>query len=269
MIAYLVLGLIQGLTEFLPVSSSGHLVLAEKLFGLTPPGLLCEAALHLATLAAILVAFRSDLVDLLRALTPRGSLERRKEIGFLILGTVPIAIAGVLVRKNADVWFHSLWVVAVGWLVTSGLLLAADSRARRAHATLPSAAGAVGVGVVQAAALVPGLSRSGSSIAAGILVGMRPERAARFSFLLSIPAVVGAAGWTLFDAVRGPQTTRADAGGIFLGSAVAFVVGLFALRALMRFVARHRLWPFAVYCVALAVAAVLLATFSPSATAGP
>lgn len=264
MIDYVVLGLIQGLTEFLPVSSSGHLVLAERLFGLQPPGMVYEAALHLATLAAVVVAFRSDLVDLFQSLTPRGSVDRRKEIGLLILGTAPIVVAGLLVRETADTWFRSLWVVGVGWLATAAVLAAADRHARRARADLPSAAGAFGIGLAQAAALVPGASRSGFSIGTGIVVGLHPGRAARFSFLLSIPAVAGASGLALWDGTRGADAANVDALGVAVGAVVAFVVGLLALRALLAFVTRRRLWPFAVYCAALGAACLGLA-----AAAGP
>lgn len=260
MIVYLLLGLIQGATEFLPVSSSGHLVLAEKLLGLHAPGLVCEATLHLATLAAVLVAFRRDLAELVRGLTPRGSIERRKEIGFLILATVPIVVAGLCVRGAADLWFRSLWVVGFGWLVTAAVLIAADVRARRSRAALPTAAGALGIGVAQAAALVPGVSRSGLSIGVGMMAGLRPERAARFSFLLSIPAVAGAAALALWDAVRAPADV--DALGLALGALVAFIVGLAALRALLALVARRRLWPFAAYCVLLSAVSLALAASS-------
>jgi undecaprenyl-diphosphatase len=262
MIAYLALGLIQGLTEFLPVSSSGHLVLAERLFGLSSPGLICEAFLHLGTLAAILVVFHADLAELARALTPRGSIERRKEIGLLVVGTVPIVVVGLALRGAADVWFHSLWVVGIGWLATAAMLVAADQRTRRAGSASPSAAGSLGIGVAQSVALVPGVSRSGFSIGAGILVGLRPERAARFSFLLSIPAVAGAAGLTLWDGLREPVAADANILGILLGAGVAFLVGLVALRALLKFVGRGRLWPFAAYCVALSVIALVFAAIS-------
>ncbi len=259
MIVYALLGLIQGVTEFLPVSSSGHLVLAEHLFGLTSPGLLCEASLHLGTLAAILVIFRRDLADLFRALTPRGSMDRRKEIGFLVIGTVPIVVVGLLLRGAADRWFHSLWVLGVGWLATAAMLVAAQRWAAKAASWLPSAAGAFGIGVAQSVALAPGASRSGLSIGAGIIAGLRPERAARFSFLLSIPAVAGASALTLWDGLHDVAAGRADLLGILLGTGVAFLVGLLALRVLLRLVGRGRLWPFAIYCGALSIAAFVLA----------
>jgi undecaprenyl-diphosphatase len=259
--AYFLLGIIQGLAEFLPISSSGHLVLAERLFGLSSPGLVCEACLHLGTLAAVLLVFRSDLADLARALSPRGTVERRKEIGFLVLGTAPIIVLGLLLRDSADWWFHSLWIVGIGWLATAILLLVADRQARRATDAPLTAAGSLGVGVAQAISLAPGVSRSGFTMAAGILVGLSPRRAARFSFLLSIPAVAGAAALTLWDAARSGWG-GISISGILLGSGVAFVVGYAALRAFLGVVARGRWAWFAAYCAALSVTSLLLAALS-------
>jgi undecaprenyl-diphosphatase len=261
-ITYLILGVIQGLTEFLPVSSSGHLVLAERLFGFSSPGLVCEACLHLGTLAAVLLAFHADVADLARAFSPRGSVDRRKEIGFLVLATVPIIVAGLPVRGSADRWFHSLWVVGIGWLATAVFLLLADGRARRAAAASPTAVGALGIGVAQAVSLVPGVSRSGFTMSAGILAGLSPERAARFSFILSIPAVAGAAALTLWDAARSSAPGDVNVAGLLLGTVVAFAVGLVALRAFLRLVARGRWAWFAAYCAALSITAILLAAFS-------
>lgn len=259
MTAYLLLGLIQGVAEFLPISSSGHLVLAERLLGLSPPGLVCEAALHLGTLAAVLVVFRRDLLDLLGAFGPRGSIDRRKEIGFLVVGTVPVVVLGLALRETAAAWFRLPWVVGAGWLATAAMLVAADRVARRARAAAPSAAGALCIGAAQAVALVPGVSRSGFSIGAGMLVGLRPERAARFSFLLSIPAVAGAAGLSLWDGLQAGAAESGDLGGILAGAAVAFAVGIAALRGLLALVARKRLWLFAAYCAALGATFLTLA----------
>jgi len=259
-IYYIVLGLVQGLTEFLPISSSGHLVLAEKLLGFAPSGLIVEAALHLGTLASLLVVFRSDIIGLLRSFSPRGTMDLRKEIGYLILGTVPIVVAGLAMRSAADAWFRSLWVLGAGWLVTAAVLVAADRRSRRSRAALPSAAGAIVIGAAQALALAPGASRSGLSIGAGILAGLRSERAARFSFLLAIPAVTGAAGLAIWDGLRaGGGPVGEELWGILIGAVVAFGVGLAALRFLLAIVARGRLWPFAVYCGAASALAFSLA----------
>ncbi len=260
MIDYLLLGVLQGLTEFLPVSSSGHLVLAQRLLGMAAPGLVVEACLHLGTLVAVLVAFRADLAKLLRAVTPRGSLEQRKEIGYLLVGTAPVVLVGLIVRGTAAAWFDSLWVLAAGWAATAVLLIVASGRVRAARAASPSAVGALVIGVAQAAALVPGVSRSGFSIGAGILTGLRPDRAARFSFLLAMPAVAGAGGLALWDGLTtAAPRVELNVGGLIVGTVAAFAVGLAALRVLLALVSRRALWPFAVYCLGLAAWALALA----------
>jgi undecaprenyl-diphosphatase len=254
-IDYFLLGVVQGLTEFLPISSSGHLVLVERLLGLNTPGVLFEACLHLGTLAAILVLFRSDLAALLRALTLRGTIERRKEIGLLVLGTVPIVVVGLLLRGEVDALFSSLRVVAAGLLVSGCLLLIADRRRGSARGE-PRVVDALLIGVAQAAAIVPGVSRSGATIGSGILAGISPARAARFSFLLAIPAIAGAGALSLWDGLRAGEASH-DGLWIALGSLVAFVVGMAAIRILLAAVAKGRLWIFAAYCLALGVAVLL------------
>jgi undecaprenyl-diphosphatase len=187
-IRYLVLGVVQGATEFLPISSSGHLVLFERLLGLDPPGVLLEALLHWGTLAAVLLVFRSDLADLARSLTPRGSIEGRKEIGMIAAGTVPIVVLGLLLRSSIGGLFGSMLILGAAFLATGLLLALTGVIRRRAERNRAHFADALGVGVAQAAALLPGLSRSGVTIAAGLFAGLTPRRAARFSFLLSIVA---------------------------------------------------------------------------------
>lgn len=251
MIRYLVLGAVQGVTEFLPISSSGHLVLFQRLVGLDPPGVLLEALLHWGTLAAVIVVFRSDLVSLARALTTRGSIEGRKEIGLIVAGTVPIVVIGLLWRTSIAELFASTLVLGGSFLAT-GLLLALTGvirrRAERNQAGFPDA---LGVGLAQAAALLPGFSRSGATIAVGVFAGLTPRRAARFSFLLAVPALFGAGLLSLWDGLRsGVETPWL---GLALGALTSFVVGLLAIRALLALVSRGRLWVFSIYCVALGV----------------
>ena len=256
MIGYALLGLIQGLTEFLPVSSSGHLVLGERLLGLDPPGVLLEAFLHIGTLGAVLWVFRADVVELARSLTRRGTIERRKEIGMIVAGTVPIVVAGVLFRSVADVAFSSLSIVGGGLLFTALVLAVGErfrARARRGQLRFSDS---VIVGIAQALALLPGVSRSGVTISAGTSGGLEPNRAARFSFLLSIPALLGAALLSLWDVSAGGGWSG-DWGGIALGTAVSFVVGIVGVRALLAIVRRSRLWVFSIYCACVGLTALL------------
>ena len=257
MIDYLLLGLVQGLTEFLPVSSSGHLVIAERLLGLNPPGVLLEAMLHWGTLAAIVVALRRDLTEIMLSLYGRGSLERRREIGLLLAGTVPIVVVGLLARGVIDRIFSSFWSVAIGLLVTAAALGVAQWRRRHAPRTWLRFGDAVGVGLAQAAALVPGISRSGLTISTAIALGVTPRAAARFSFLLSIPALLGAGMIALVDGGATDVAASTCWPGLIVGTLTAFVVGVVAIRTLLYVIARRGLWIFAVYCGAVSVAVMI------------
>lgn len=255
MIRYVVLGLVQGLTEFLPVSSSGHLVLAERWLGLDPPGVLLEAMLHWGTLAAILIVFRKDILALLKSLRGKGSLVQRKEVGFLIAGTVPIIAVALLFRETIQSAFSSLTGVGIGLLLTSLILTlgyVARGRARRPAIRFPDA---MVIGLAQAAAVFPGISRSGTTISAGMAMGLTATQAARFSFLLAIPALFGAGMLHLLDALKAPGSQNWL--GILIGTMCAFVSGWVALRAVLRLVQHGRFWTFAAYCFLVGTGTVI------------
>ena len=255
---YAVLGVIQGITEFLPISSSGHLVIAGRLLHIESPGVLLEALLHAATLVAILITFWSDIRLLFRALTPRGTLEHRKEIGYLIAGSVPIVVIGFLFRNAMDALFSSLVWVAIGLFASGGLLILSSIVARR-HRNEVRFSDSIWVGLAQAASLVPGLSRSGATISVGVLAGLTPRRAARFSFLLAIPALLGATLLNLAEALRSDVLMTINGWGFAVAGLVALVVGLVAIRALLALVARGKLWGFGIYCAALGIAVLVFA----------
>lgn len=252
MIRYVVLGVVQGLTEFLPISSSGHLVLAQRLLGLDPPGVLLEALLHWGTLLAIVVVFRNDIAQLFSALTPKGAIEDRKEIGVLIAGTVPIVVLGMLLRMSMGSLFGSMTAVGIGFLVSASLLFLGGWVRRPVERNRASFLEGLLVGLAQAAALVPGLSRSGATISVGRMLGLTPRGAARLSFLLAMPALFGAGLVSLWDALQmgiGGQHII----GLAAGTATAFLVGLLAIRALLALISRGRLWLFGVYCAVLGI----------------
>ncbi|MBU0595272.1 undecaprenyl-diphosphate phosphatase [Candidatus Bipolaricaulota bacterium] len=257
MIRYAILGLIQGLTEFLPVSSSGHLVLAGTWLRIESPGVLLEACLHLGTLAAVLWVFRKDVFSWMVAFTPRGCIERRKEVGLIIAATIPIVIAGFFFRRYVDAAFGSLKLVGGALLVTGVVLLAAwrfRSRAFRRELRFPDA---MVVGLAQVLALLPGISRAGITIGAAVGRRIATERAARFSFLLAIPTLLGAGVLNLLDAVLDGGWSG-DWAGVGLGTAVAFVVGILAIHALFAVLRRSRMWVFAAYCFGVGAAALVL-----------
>ncbi|MFC2082445.1 undecaprenyl-diphosphate phosphatase [Candidatus Bipolaricaulota bacterium] len=246
MIRYVLLGLVQGITEFLPVSSSGHLVLAERWLGLDPPGVLLEAMLHWGTLAAIIIVFRKDIASLLKSLRGKGSIEQRKDVGFLIAGTVPVVAMGLLFRDAIQTAFSSLLGVGIGLVLTAVILWlghVARVRARRPSIRFPDA---LVVGLAQAASVFPGVSRSGVTISAGMAMGLTASQAARFSFLLAIPALFGAGLLHLFDALQAPSSQPWL--GVILGTLCAFGSGWLALHGVLRMVRRGRFWMFAIYC---------------------
>lgn len=259
-----ILGLVQGLTEFLPVSSSAHLVLVPWALGWGEPGLLFDTVLHWGTLVAVVVYFWDDLWSLVRAWVD--SIARRKVdtpqawLAWLILiGTIPAAVIGFLLSDFFESLFSAPLAVAA-FLIGTGLILAAaeTSYDRIRKVDTLRLGDALIVGLAQAAAIAPGLSRSGLTITAGIFRGLGREAAARFSFLLSVPIILGAGLSQIAHAVASPGATAWFP--LVLGFASAAISGYLAIHFLLGFVRRRRLWPFAVYCwvVGLAALAVIV-----------
>ncbi|RME40581.1 MAG: undecaprenyl-diphosphate phosphatase [Deltaproteobacteria bacterium] len=243
------LGLLQGLTEFLPVSSSGHLVLAQHFLpGFNQPGVLFDVLLHAATMLAVCLYFRRDLWGLLvslNATTPEQRAQRRV-LGMILLASVPTAAIGLGFEDFFLKLFDSITTVAVMLLVTGSLLLLAERlRSEGRPITGIGPVDALLVGTVQGLAIIPGISRSGSTIAALLLRGIDGEAAARFSFLLALPAVGGA---TLLSLRHVSQIQSADLPAYCAGAAVAFGVGLAAIHLLMAVIRKRRLVWFAAYC---------------------
>ncbi len=244
-------GLVQGLTEFLPISSSGHLVLVPAALGIEAPDLAITAVLHLGTLVAVLAYYRADVVRVLRF---RRDPEGRRILWLVLAGTIPAAVAGLLLENQIDEIFDD--PILVGWaLIGTGFVLLVSGRFRSTPRALGdgNAADAATVGAAQALALIPGISRSGITITAGLGRGLAPAEAARYSFLLSIPAI---AGGGFLQALE-----LADQGGlsaeVFVGAAVAAVSGYFAIAVLLRLLGRIGLVPFSAYCFVVGSLAVL------------
>jgi len=259
----IVLGVLQGLGEFLPISSSGHLIVVPWLLGWPAHSLAFDVALHLGTLLAVAFAFAGDwwrlLVSFLRGarrgrpfVEPEGRL-----LGLLALATLPGAVAGLLLDDWAETAFRAPGLVAAALAVMGIVLLVADRRARGSGDALGVTAGhALAIGLAQAFAIVPGVSRSGATISVALLLGYRREEAARFSFLLATPIILGAA------ALKVPDLLVAEnAWPILLGVAAAGLVGLASIRWLLAYVRVRDYRPFVYYRLALAAltGAVLLA----------
>ncbi len=254
----IVLGVVQGLTEFLPISSTAHLRIIPALFGERDPGAAYTAVLQLGTLAAVLVYFARDVfVDLPRALftdprSPRGRLPL-----YLIAATIPIAVAGVTLEDFIVGDARSLWVVS-GALIAVGVAMAViDARARNVRMLDDlGLVDALLIGGAQALALIPGVSRSGATICCALLLGLRRTEAARFSFLMSIPAVAGAGIFKMSDAID--ELGAAAVPSLVVGTIVAGITGYASIAWLMRFLGSRRLVGFAAYRVALGVLLVAL-----------
>jgi undecaprenyl-diphosphatase len=255
----LVLGVVQGVTEFLPVSSSGHLILVPRLFGWPDQGLAFDAAIHLGTLAALLAYFRDELVGLLT-----GALSRRLAL-LLAAATVPGALAGLLLDRVIAAHVRAPLLVAAVTAVWAGIMALADRRARTERdgrgdpleRVRPGQA--LAVGFAQALALVPGTSRSGVTITVGLFAGLDRATAARFSFLLGIPITAGAGAVKMLDLLRGGGA-GADAGPLVAALLAAFASGWVAVWFLVTYLERGSLRPFVVYRLVLAavIAAVVL-----------
>ena len=263
----LILGIVQGLTEFLPVSSSAHLVLVPWALGwkLKPEAaFVFDVLVQLGTLAAVVIYFWADLMHMLRA-TLRAVLARRwtddpylRLTGLVILGTIPAVVAGLLLKPLVEAAFDSPAAVSLFLLVTAGVMFAAE-KVGRGTASLESATwvDALWVGLAQALAIFPGISRSGSTLAAGLARGLPRPAAARFSFLLYIPVMIGAGLIAGLDLAALPAAAS-YVPTVLLGAAAAAVVGYLAIHWLLTFVSRHSLTVFSLYCLAAGCAGLLL-----------
>ncbi|PLX81187.1 MAG: UDP-diphosphatase [Desulfuromonas sp.] len=243
----LLLGLLQGLTEFLPVSSSGHLVLAQHfLDSFEQPGVLFDVILHLGTIGAVLVYFRADIGRLLAAPFQADAREDRRMLILIVIGSVPTAVIGLLGNTFLTSLFDRPAVAACMLLITGAILLGAEKLGQRVgNRPAISSVDAFLTGIAQGLAIIPGISRSGSTIALLLIRGIDAETAARFSFLLSIPAVLGA---SLLEA-RHLGDIPSDIIPTYLaGAGIAFFSGLCAIRLLLSILRKRRLSWFAFYC---------------------
>jgi len=261
-IGAVLLGIIQGLTEFLPVSSSAHLILARAFFGWNAEkfGLAFDVACHAGTLIAVVVFFARDLLDMAAALPAalrRGAGGPARTLQLIVVGTLPILPAGLLYTNRVEEALRTPAVAAAMLaLVAVGLLAVERVGARQRDASSLSLAEALGLGLAQATALVPGVSRSGATITVGMAFGLRRDSAARFSFLLGVPAIAAAAAKEGLSLARTGLTPEMAV--IFaVGVVASAIVGYLTVKYFIRFLSGHRLDGFAYYRLALAAAALV------------
>jgi undecaprenyl-diphosphatase len=258
-----VLGLIQGLTEFLPISSSAHLRILPEAFGWGDPGAAFTAVIQIGTELAVLFYFRKDIWRIgstwIRSLVRaelRGHLDARMG-WFIIIGSLPIVVLGILLKDVIERDFRNLWLIATT-LVVMGVVLGIADRLSADRLTLKniSLRDAVLMGLAQALALIPGVSRSGATISMGRALGYQREAATRYAFLLAIPAVVGAGLFELKEIPHGDNNY--GWGPTIVATAVAFLVGYAAIAWLLRYVSTNSYLPFVIYRIALGLTTMAL-----------
>jgi len=249
-----ILGIVQGLTEFLPISSSGHLVLMQHFLGVKDSGLMFEVLVHFATLLAVIVIYWQDI---------KGLIERPFQYynWLLIIGTIPTAVIGLAFEDVFEKLFSSVEVVGLMLIITGILLLFSEMLSRKGHAMINfKSKHAFLIGFGQGLAITPGISRSGITIAIGLLLGLNRENAARFSFLLSVPAILGATVLKcrgLFNETGvNPQLLPYIVGALFAG-----VSGYFAIKILLRLLQRKKLYYFSLYCWILGLSVLIISYF--------
>lgn len=257
----IVLGLVQGITEFLPISSSAHLILTPVFTGWADQGVAFDLAVHVGTLLAVVLYFHRDVLALMtdgvRSLAQRRIVGQGGLAAYLVIGTVPAGLAGLLLLDLIDTQLRSVEVIFTTTLVFGLLLGWADLRPNRTRAL-----GAVGwkdallIGLAQAVSLVPGTSRSGATITAGLLLGLSREAASRFSFLLAIPITALAAAAKLMEVATEGQAV--DWGAFLIGGTIAFATALTAIHFFLKWLNLFGMWPYVIYRLGLALVIYLV-----------
>jgi undecaprenyl-diphosphatase len=254
----LILGLVQGLTEFLPVSSSGHLVLMQHFLGFREPQLAFDVLVHVATLLAVVIYFRKDIGGMTLSVLPRSKdRDGRRWVLMIAVGTVPTALIGLAFEEQFEALFASPRIVAAMLWLTAVILLLSDRVTIKtgSEAVKLTWIRALTVGIAQGLAIIPGISRSGFTIATAIFSGIDPARAARFSFLLSIPAILGA---TLLEVGEIVMVESSQIPAFFVAFLAAFASGYLAIDLLMKMVIKRKLWKFSVYLGVVGLLSLIL-----------
>ncbi len=252
----IILGLIQGVTEWLPISSTGHLRLTEHFFNLNVP-ILFDVLLHVGTLMVTLLFFRKDVKNILVALSKRDfKTESGKLIPLIIVGAVPTALIGVVFGDAIEAFFSDLLPIA-GAFVICGFVLYSSKIGKENKSSIGYLE-ALAIGTAQGIAIIPGLSRSGLTIAIALLLGVKREKAFNFSFLLSVPAIIGALGLTFYTQHDALAFAGVDWTEIIAGIAISMIVGYLALRLLRKIVDDKKFYLFAFYCWLLSIALTAL-----------
>jgi undecaprenyl-diphosphatase len=252
------LAVLQGITEFLPVSSSGHLALFQTLFRIPEQPVLFDIFLHLGTLFSIIVYFRHEISQLIVGIWKRQSQSIRVFL-LIILATLPAVIVGFTLQKHIEAIFSSLRLIGISFIITAVILLA-TSRIKRGETKLEKMSwlDSLLIGLMQAVAILPGVSRSGSTISAGLFRKLEPKAAFLFSFYLSIPAIAGAFLLSILELRHGAPGQSLYLSQSLVGMVISAVVGYFAIGLLGKILANSKLYYFGFYCLALGLLVLLL-----------
>ena len=254
------LGLVQGLTEFLPVSSSGHLAIAKELFGIESSNLSFEVVVHAATVCSTIVAFRKEIWSLLCGFFNLKMNPQKEYIFKIAVSMIPIFVVGVFFKDQVEEVFGSgLLVVGCMLLVTALLLSLSEylSKKNQGEGRAVTYKDAIIIGLAQACAVLPGLSRSGTTISTGLLLGVRKEEVAQFSFLMVLVPILGEAFLELVGGELSGEVSGISSLPLALGFVSAFISGLFACTLMINIVKKAKLWMFAVYCLLAGVACIV------------
>ncbi len=239
------LGVIQGITEWLPISSSGHLVLYQQIAKVDTP-LLFDVLLHFASVLVILVVFRQRIIEILRS---------SEYIRNIILGSIPIALAGFLARDIVEAARSNMTVVSVALIITGFFLFL--THFVREKTTKVSPLNSIIIGISQSLALLPGISRSGATISTGMFLGISRENSAEFSFILAVPAILGATLFETVEVVRAGSLEKSLIMPLSIGMVISFIVGYFSLKLLLKVVKSRKFFWFSFYCIALGLLLII------------
>lgn len=251
-----ILGFVQGVTEFFPVSSSGHLVMAQAMLSVDVPGVLFEVAVHVATLVSILLVYRSRVTELIRGVVT-GDRDAYQYVGLILVATIPAGLLGVFAKDQIETLFDNPYAPGFALLVTGAFLWSSKAPLATAAGKRPTWGAALVIGLAQACALVPGISRSGATVVAALWLGVEAREAATFSFLMAVPAIAGAAVLQIPDLASGAELGTAALVG---GGVVAAVTGVLAIRTFVVILERRSFHFFAPYCWAAGAAYLVFLT---------
>ena len=244
------LGIIQGLTEFLPVSSSGHLVLGQYFLGIKSPGNSLEILFHIGTLGSVVFVFFNDIKDIILKIDKKPT---RKLLVFISVATLPAMIIGFLFRHDINRLFENINSVGYAFCIT-GLILVFSSLSKKKNVKYTFASSIL-IGLAQAVAIIPGISRSGFTITASLLLGISPKKSAKFSFLISMPIIFGAGLLGAIDIQNENLYTLSTILAAFLSS---FLVGILALKILLKILEQGKFYFFGIYCICIGIISILI-----------